>query len=128
MHELVHAFVHAIAGPDVPGWLNEGLAQLLEPRRSEVALLRERLRGTEPFPLEKLAGSLASWEDESAIARAYAQSLVFVVDLRASYGDEALRRMLAGRERGLSIAAAFEEWTSVSLEVAFQDWRESLMR
>ena len=128
VHELVHAFVHAIAGPDVPGWLNEGLAQLLEPRRSEVALLRERLRGTEPFPLEKLAGSLASWEDESAIARAYAQSLVFVVDLRASYGDEALRRMLAGRERGLSIAAAFEEWTSVSRVVAVPDGRESLMR
>lgn len=126
VHELVHAFVHALGGPDVPGWLNEGVAQLLEGRAGEVARMRQRLRASELFPLEQLAGSLASWEDTTAIARAYAQSLVFADSLRASYGDEALRRMLDARALGLGPAAAFEQWTSVPLELAFQDWRATL--
>ncbi|NOT29215.1 MAG: hypothetical protein HOP15_02070 [Planctomycetes bacterium] len=126
VHELVHAFVRALGGPDVPGWLNEGVAQLLEGRAGEVARMRQRLRASEVFPLERLAGSLASWEDTAAIARAYAQSLVFADSLRASYGDEALRRMLDARALRLSPAAAFEQWTSVPLELAFQDWCATL--
>ena len=128
VHELVHAFVHALRGAEVPGWLNEGLAQWLEGRGGDVARLRERLKGSEPFPLARLAGSLATWDDRTAIARAYAQSLVFVAYLHETYGDDALRRMLDGGPEHLSIPEAFERWTSVSLEVAFQDWCESLER
>src|SRR5206468_3284909 len=43
VHELVHAFVQSLGGPAVPGWLNEGLAQLLEHRPDAVPRLRERL-------------------------------------------------------------------------------------
>ncbi len=128
VHELVHAFVQALGGSDVPGWLNEGVAMLLEGRADESALLRERLRGTELFPLERLAGSLASWENTSEIARAYAQSLVFADYLRATYGDEALRRMLGARARALTPEAAFEQYTSVALALAFEDWRATLQR
>jgi hypothetical protein len=128
VHELVHAFVQAAAGPGVPGWLNEGLAQLLEGRPGELARRREQLQGVELFPLERLEGSLAGWQDPAAIARAYTQSLVFVEYLRQTYGDEALRRTLLAIPKGVSPQAAFREWTSVDLEVAFQDWRGGLGR
>ncbi len=128
VHELVHAFVHALRGSEVPGWLNEGVAQLLEGRVHDAPQLRARLREAEPFPLERLAGSLASWEDPAQIARAYAQSLVFVAYLRQTYGDEALRRMLDGGPQHLAVAAAFEQFTSVALALAFQDWCASLAR
>jgi len=128
VHELVHAFVQARCGNAVPGWLNEGLAQLLEGRPSELAHARERLQGVELFPLERLAGSLAGWEDSTAIGRAYAQSLLFVEYLRATYGEDALRRMLAGIPAGHAPEQSFQEWTHVALEVAFQDWRADLAR
>jgi hypothetical protein len=128
VHELVHAFVQARCGAAVPGWLNEGLAQLLENRPSELSRARERLQGAELFPLDRLTGSLASWEDSAAIGRAYAQSLLFVEYLRETYGDEALRRMLAGISAGHSPEQSFLEWTHVVLEVAFQDWRAGLSR
>src|SRR5262249_34912053 len=128
VHELVHAFVHALRGPSVPGWLNEGVAQMLEGRTGEAADMSARLRGVEPFTLEQLSGSLATWKDKNAIARAYAQSLVFVVYLRDTYGDQALARMLDGGPEHLSIEGAFQQWTQVSLALAFDDWRESLTR
>jgi tetratricopeptide (TPR) repeat protein len=128
VHELVHAFVQALCGSRVPGWLNEGLAQMLEGRAGEPARARERLVGEELFPLEALAGSLVGWEDNAAIARAYAQSLLFVDYLRRTYGEEALRRMLLGIPQGSAPEKSFEDWTQVALDVAFQDWGADLSR
>ena len=123
VHELVHAFVNEIAGSRVPGWLNEGLAQLLEGVPGDPERMTALLRGHEPFPLESLAGSLAGWEDPVAIRRAYAQSYLFAAYLRSTYGDEALRRTLFGSGRGETPAAAFEAWSGVPLALAFEDWR-----
>lgn len=127
-HELAHAFVQGLAGRNVPGWLNEGLAQSLEGRPDESARLRELLRGQELFALEELTGSLTSWTDSAAIGRAYAESLLFVDYLRANYGDEALRRMLAAIPTDQTPALAFQAFTSVPLAVVFEDWRASLER
>jgi tetratricopeptide (TPR) repeat protein len=128
VHELVHAFVNAIAGPNVPGWLNEGLAQLLEGRPGESQRMRTRLGGAELFPLETLAGSLASWSDREAIARAYAESYLFVEYLRTTYGDESLRRTFLGMQMGKTPAAAFEAWSAVPLALAFEDWSTAFRR
>jgi len=40
-HELTHSFIHAMTHGNCPGWLNEGMAQLMEPRSS--APFRSRL-------------------------------------------------------------------------------------
>jgi len=124
VHELVHAFLQSLAGGAVPGWLNEGVAQLLENRPGVVERARARLAGTELFSLATLSGSLATWQDANAIARAYAESLAFVDYLRRTYGDEALRRMLTGTPP----AEAFHAWTNVELELAFEDWQDELHR
>jgi tetratricopeptide (TPR) repeat protein len=126
VHELVHAFLEALCGGRVPGWLNEGLAQHLEPKRapspSQLAALMEH--GV--FPLERLGGSLASWDDAREIRLAYVQSLAFVQYLARTYGEEALRRTLDGLARGEEVGAGFAAFTNVALALAFEDWCASL--
>jgi len=127
-HELVHAFVQELGGSTVPGWLNEGLAQLLEDRPEALQRLSTRLEGQPLFSLEELSGSLISWQDTAAIGRAYAQSLLFVEHLRRTFGDEALRRMVGARRSGGTPASAFEAWSAIPLELAFQDWAQARSR
>ncbi len=128
VHELVHAFVHQLGGGAVPGWLNEGLAQSLEGRTRATAELRALLRRAELFPLARLQGSLTGWQDTQEIARAYAESLLFVEYLRENYGDEALRRMVSGCRQEHDPAESFQGWSAVPLADAFEDWSESLSR
>jgi tetratricopeptide (TPR) repeat protein len=119
-HELVHAFLRVVGGRDVPGWLNEGLAQWLEPDRRLDAARRE-LAGAELFGLETLKGSLASWSDAAAVRRAYAQSRLFVDHIARHYGEEALRRMVAACAAGETPEAAFEAWARIPLATALAD-------
>jgi hypothetical protein len=120
-HELVHAFVRALGGNGVPGWLNEGLAQLLEGESVDLARARERLREGPLFPLEKLEGSLAGWQDKDEIHRAYAESLLVVARIRDEWGEEALRRMVIGCSEGTPPARSFEAWSAVPLSTILED-------
>ena len=75
------------------------------------------MQGHELFSLDRLKGSLASWSDADEIARAYAQSLVFVDYLVHAHGEEVLRLMVAGcaqgQRAGGSVRAAREcRWSS----------------
>jgi tetratricopeptide (TPR) repeat protein len=99
-HELAHAFVRELGGSQVPGWLNEGLAQLLEEDSPSLSLARAEIVGRELFPLERLKESLATWSDTGEIGRAYAQSLVFVAFLRDAAGEDALVELVAAFKTG----------------------------
>jgi len=116
-HELVHVFVHELGGTDVPGWLNEGLAQLLETAdpSDSVRAADQRLGDTPLFALDRLQGSLAAWSDPTEIGRAYAQSLLLVERIRREYGDEALRHMVLGCAEGRTPESSFLSWTRVPL-------------
>jgi tetratricopeptide (TPR) repeat protein len=135
-HELVHAFIDEVGGEGVPGWLNEGLAQYFDTsifptpyRTAFIERARESLRGEPLFPLEDLAGSLARWTDEKAIAQAYAQSLVVTAFIANQWGPDLLRAMVVGEKRGESIAAVFERWTGgVRLDEVLDLVREELAR
>ena len=123
-HELVHAFVHEVGGVDVPGWLNEGLAQWLvvENRGRALELAKGRLVGLEPlFSFEELGGSLAGWSDPERIRLAYAQSLVLVDHVASVYGEHVLRAMVAACAAGGTVAEAFEEKTAVPLDFVLRD-------
>lgn len=128
VHELVHVFVQGLGGEEVPGWLNEGLAQLFEARPGALEEARTALAGKELFPLAELAGSLLAWQEPGAIARAYAESLSFVDYLRANQGEEVLRRMVLACREGGGPAEAFSRWSSIPLATAFEDWQASLLR
>lgn len=122
-HELCHAFLREIGGPDVPGWLNEGLAQWLEAEGAleRAARARASLADGVLFPIERLEGSLASWQDQAEIARAYAQSLALVAHLAQNYGESVLRAMVAGCARGESPAVSFEAATGVPFSFVLAD-------
>ncbi len=103
-HELMHAFIHYVSGGQAPAWLNEGLAQWIERpgegRTLDVALARGRLRGHELFPLESLRGTLAAWQDQQAIGRAYAQALLVVDHLAYSKGERLVFELVAASKSG----------------------------
>lgn len=125
-HELIHAFIHEVGGPRVPGWLNEGLAQLQEPpfHNERLPLLEKahsRLRGESLFTLEELRGSLISWTDRDAIELAYAQSLAFVAYVERMYSERVLIDMVAGCKQGRSPEQTFEAAVGVELGVVLED-------
>ena len=128
-HEVAHAFVHATGGKNVPGWLNEGLAQWFEPQAQySVASARQRLAGLELhelFTLATLEGSLATWSDPERISLAYAQSLAFCDFLARQYGERVLYRMvLAAPDSDPS--ESFRAAVGVELETAFGDFAAEL--
>jgi hypothetical protein len=128
-HELVHAFVLECGGPGVPGWLNEGLAQWLEPEReSSVTRARAKLAGHQLFTLTELGGSLARWKDSERIERAYAQSLSFLDYLARQYGERVAFALVAGCKRNKPPEQSFLELTRVPLEAALADFEGELTR
>lgn len=130
-HEVLHAFLRSLGGKQVPGWLNEGLAQWFEEptpagRQADVRAARELLDGHELFDLETLRGTLATWEDEGRIALGYAQSLAFVDYLASWYGESVLFEMVAGCREGRDCGATFEGRIGVPLGDVLEDWKRSL--
>ncbi|MBL8857686.1 MAG: hypothetical protein JNL28_04155 [Planctomycetes bacterium] len=129
-HELTHAFVHAAGGTNVPGWLNEGLAQRLEfdsMAHAQTALesARRELRGVELIPLDAMKGSLSELKDEKKIAQAYRQALTFVAWLEFTYGDRVPYQLVAGHKEG-GVAQAFEKAIGVKLSAALDDFAQGL--
>jgi tetratricopeptide (TPR) repeat protein len=121
-HELVHAFVREVGGTGVPGWLNEGLAQWLEGgREQQVKAAREAWKEKQLFPLEKLQGSLASWDDPAQITLAYQQSLLICDFLARQYGERVLFGIV-----DKDPAAKFEGLTRVPLADAIADLERQL--
>ncbi len=125
-HELVHAFVRVIGGANVPGWLNEGVAQWLEPNRSaNLDAARRHVKGQTFFPVERLKGTLATWKDKDEIGRAYAQSLLMVDWMVQRYGERVLLDVI---EECKSTApdVSFERSTHVPLQELIDDLAQSL--
>jgi hypothetical protein len=126
-HELVHVFTHRVGGGKAPGWLDEGLAQWLEgeargTREGALFRARQTLSGQELHAWDTLSGSLASWADGEAVARAYAQSLLLVDHLARQYGERLVLQLVEGCGRGLPPEATFRDqlqldlWETVAAE------------
>ena len=128
-HELLHAFVSAVGGTRVPGWLNEGLAQWVEQpdRRSmAVAAARQRLERQVLFPLSELRRGLSTWEDADAIARAYAQSLALADWIVVHHGESVLFAMVQACGKNSTPEQAFAKRAGFELALVVQDLAESL--
>lgn len=126
-HELIHAFVREAGGRDVPGWLNEGLAQWLQPSAEvELARARESLRGRELIALERLRGTLSKVGDVDAVSLAYAQALAFCAWIEREHGRAVLLAMVAQRRGGASVESTFESWTRAELSREFERFASGL--
>jgi tetratricopeptide (TPR) repeat protein len=95
-HEMAHSFVHSATHGRCPAWLNEGIAQMEEPRSSSAFaghLARLFHDGTQA-PLRNLEGSSFLGLSPAQAQLAYAESLAATEYLRTNCGMYAIRRML----------------------------------
>lgn len=94
-HELTHSFVNAISLGRCPEWLNEGIAQMLEPRSlgSQTAALAQLYQGEHEIPLNSLERGFASFNGAEA-RLAYDEALAAAEYLRGHYGMGDVVRVL----------------------------------
>jgi Tetratricopeptide repeat len=93
-HELAHSFINQISAGRCPQWLNEGIAQLVEPKKiSHGRELAELYRQQHEIPLNMLEGSFVRFSPAQA-AVAYEESLAAAQFINESSGMIDLQRIL----------------------------------
>jgi tetratricopeptide (TPR) repeat protein len=117
-HELTHSFIRSMARGRCPTWLNEGLAQLMEPRSAAmfsqelVPLFKER----KAIPFSVLEGSFTRFAPMQA-EYAYAESLAATEYLRARYGMNEILHMLQSIGTGETPEQALKQSTGFDYTV-----------
>ena len=100
-HELAHSFIRQATNGRCPVWLNEGFAQLVEPRSaSGYRMQLEALfqSGNQP-PLQSLESSFIGLNSNQA-AIAYIESLAYVEYIRDTYGINRISDVMRGLSEG----------------------------
>jgi len=106
-HELAHSFINQISSGRCPPWLNEGIAQLLEPRSlgGDGVQLSRLFNAGRDIPFNELEGSFLRFSGPKASV-AYAESLAAVSYINDSYGMGDLQTILRRLGQGTSTEAA----------------------
>ena len=106
-HELTHSFVNQVAMGRCPFWLNEGIAQAMEPRTLGYrgAKLGALFQQDHEIPLNALEGSFASFSPTEALL-AYDESLATVQYIQSTRGLSDLIRLLEKIGHGDSAESA----------------------
>jgi Tfp pilus assembly protein PilF len=116
-HELAHSFLTLISYGRCPGWLHEGLAQLLEP--ADLAprgrFLAAAFARGQQLPLAKLRGSFTALNAGQA-RLAYAESLATVEYIRSRYSMAALQQILKAIAAGSSAEEALQSVISLDYD------------
>ena len=115
-HEFVHALVARVGGSEVPAWLNEGLAVVLEPGGSvdDMRQMLERGAGISP-PLQTLHAGFGGMNATTA-QLAYAVSAVAVQRMLDRRGPDAVVVLLKDLAAGVPFPAAFRQRLAVPYE------------
>lgn len=105
-HELAHSFINQATQGRCPQWLNEGIAQLLEPRSlSGGAVLAQLFKADREVPLNVLESGFSSFSGDQA-QLAYMESLATVSYIRDRYGMSDVMRILDRLGQGESVESA----------------------
>jgi len=106
-HELTHSFVNQLSMGRCPQWLNEGVAQLMEPQTlgSRTLKLAESFKLEREIPLNELEAGFTSFNTVEAVL-AYDESLAVAEYLRNTYGMSDVLRLLQRIGQGESAEAA----------------------
>lgn len=106
-HELTHSFVNQLSGGRCPQWLNEGIAQAMEPKTvaSRGNRLAELFRSQHEIPYNQLEGSFMRFSGAEALL-AYDESLAAVEYINDTYGMSDLQRLLSLIGQGSSNESA----------------------
>lgn len=128
-HEMLHFYLYQAVGANyhqIPAWLNEGLASLVEivPRPTYETVLATAVTNQSTVPFTQLCGRFPAGEQETVLA--YAQSVSFVQFIQAQYGNQSLRDLLAAYSDGADCAAAVVRVLPTTLDQLNQAWLRSL--
>jgi hypothetical protein len=106
-HELAHSFVSQISGGRCPTWLNEGVAQAIEPKSlgSDGRRLGELFRSGHAIPYNVLESGFMRFSTVEAYV-AYAESLAAVQYISETYGMSDVERILERIGQGSAPEAA----------------------
>ncbi len=105
-HELTHSFVNQLSMGRCPHWLNEGIAQMMEPRLvARPTQLAQLFQLQQEVPLYALEGGFSSLTEMQA-ALAYDESLASVLYIRDRYGMSDVLHILERLGHGDSTEAA----------------------
>ncbi len=106
-HELAHSFINQLAGGRCPQWLNEGIAQAMEPKSlsSRGRRLAELFKAQQEIPFNALEGSFMRFSPMEAIL-AYDESLAAVQFIIDTQGASGLHRILQRLAEGNSTETA----------------------
>jgi tetratricopeptide (TPR) repeat protein len=106
-HELAHSFINQLAGGRCPQWLNEGVAQILEPRAltSNGRRLAQLFHSRQEIPFNTLERGFMQFSPLEA-RLAYDESLAATEYIRNTYGMGDLQRILERLGQGSSTEAA----------------------
>ena len=105
-HELAHSFIRQLSGGRCPQWLNEGMAQAVEPKQiAHGRLMADLFRNQREIPLNALEGSFMQFSSTQATV-AYEESLAAVQYISDTYGMSDLQRILERLGQGSSTEAA----------------------
>jgi tetratricopeptide (TPR) repeat protein len=124
MHELTHSFIRQKTQGRCPQWLDEGLAQWMEGRRSEstaLPLIAAYEQGMHP-PVKQMEGSWAAFSGQSANF-AYAWSLASVESIIANSGMWGIERLLGE----LAAGSAVESALGTSLQTNYPDLERGMV-
>jgi tetratricopeptide (TPR) repeat protein len=103
-HELTHSFVNVLSMGRCPEWLNEGIAQMMEPRSlgGRAAGLAQLYRSDHEIPLNSLERGFASFTGAEAHL-AYDEALAAAEYMRGRYGMGDIVRVLQQIGKGDSV-------------------------
>jgi tetratricopeptide (TPR) repeat protein len=128
-HEYMHAYIHYVAGNNVPTWLNEGLAQCYEnmPDKAEISYgekktVKDRLAAGEMPPMDTIDKMFHSTTSQADVNFAYAFSKMFVAYLIEKGWDINIKNMLDELHSGSNLNDAFEKVFCRSIEQMRSDW------
>src|SRR5579862_383951 len=123
-HELAHSFIAQLSAGRCPQWLNEGIAQLVEPKPlANGSRLAELYRAQQEIPLNAMEGSFVNLSSSQAVL-AYAESLAAAQYINETYGISDLQRILQELGRGTSTEAALR----VTLHSGYGDLESELAK
>jgi len=122
-HETAHSFINQVAHGRCPQWLNEGLAQLVEPKTvaSRGTRLAQLYSTQHQVPLSTLENSFLSYSSTEA-GLAYDEALAAVEFIRDNYGMDRLRMLLEKLGEGMSTEAALQD----VLHLSYSDLEQQL--
>ena len=127
-HELTHSFVQQVTLGRCPHWLNEGIAQMLEPKSINRggAFLAQMFKTEREIPLNSLEGGFSNLSAAQADV-VYMESLATVGYIRDHYGMSDVLRVLDKLGQGDSIESALRSTIHCDYRQLQQETGEALI-